>query len=71
MIADALTVLFTGLGLVFFLAGTLVAGSEGDRLLVHALDRAARPGEALRAEEARLAPLFPPARPEAGPEAAP
>lgn len=49
--------------------GTLVAGSDGDRLLVHALDRAARPEDALRAEEARLASVFPPS--DAGSEAAP
>lgn len=53
--------------------GTLVAGADGDRLLVHALDRAARPREGLRAEEARLALLFPPDAPAcaAAPPSAP
>lgn len=37
--------------------GTLVAGTEGDRLLVHVLDRTADHAGALRAEEARLARL--------------
>lgn len=35
--------------------GTLVAGTEERRLLMHVLDREAAPLEALRAEEARLA----------------
>lgn len=37
--------------------GTLVAGSDGDRLVMHVLDRAADPEAALRREAARLAAL--------------
>ncbi len=42
---------------VSLMPGTLAAGCDGDRLLVHALDRGADPGADLDAETARLASL--------------
>ena len=47
-------VLGAGLSLM---PGTLAAGCDGDRLLVHVLDRDADPGAELEAETARLARL--------------
>lgn len=42
--------------------GSLVAGSRGDRLLVHCLDQSEPVAQAIAADEARLARALPPAR---------
>lgn len=47
--------------------GTLAAGSEGGRLLVHVLDRTADPARAIRAEEARIAAVLGPSADGDGP----
>lgn len=54
-----------GLGAaVSLMPGTLAAGCDGDRLLVHVLDRDADPAAALEGEVARLARLHTPPPPE-------